>query len=86
MLLAAVAVAVLLVHLGRTGIDRASAQTAADAAALAGVVEGRPGAEQLADENGAVLVSFEVHQGEVQVTVEVGSVRATARAGLEVPR
>lgn len=84
-LLVAVAAVLVLTHLGRVGGDRAQAQSAADAAALAGVVEGPTGAEQLARDNGAVLVSFESDGAEVQVTVEVGSVRATARAGREVP-
>lgn len=82
-LVAALAAVVLLVHLDQTGVARSRAQTAADAAALAGVVEGRTGAERLAHDNGAVLVSFDSRRGEVQVTVEVGAVRATARAGLD---
>lgn len=64
--------------------DRQRAQAAADAAALAGVVDGRPAAVELANANGGVLVSWsEWGDGDavlVEVVVEVGRQRARARA------
>ena len=66
-------VALLVIgRVGRTVIDRARARTAADAAALAGVRDGRARAQQIAERNGARLVAFEAVGDEVDVTVEVG--------------
>jgi uncharacterized membrane protein len=79
-LVAALGAVLLLVQVGRVTVARSEAQTAADAAALAGALEGREGADELARANGAVLVSFTVDGAEVQVVVEHGEVRATARA------
>jgi hypothetical protein len=73
----------LLVSLGATATHRAHARTAADAAALAGVAEGRDAAEQVASANGAVLESFEVDGDEVEVRVRVDSSHARARARRE---
>lgn len=61
-------------------VDRAQAQSAADAAALAGVAEGREGAVRLATANGGVLTEFDVGDNEVRVVVEVDGRRAEARA------
>ncbi len=61
-------------------VDRAEAQSAADAAALAGVAEGRTAAERLATANGGVLIEFEAGDNEVRVMVEVDGRRAEARA------
>ena len=61
-------------------IDRGRAQTAADAAALAGVAGGRIAAGRLAVDNGARLVSFAEADGAITVVVDVGGQRATARA------
>jgi hypothetical protein len=88
----AIALVVLVVGLlvvgrvGRTVVDRARARTAADAAALAGVGHGVAAARQLADRNGARLVAFDDAGDEVEVTVQVGSVRASARARLDPGR
>ena len=65
-------------------VSRARAQSAADAAALAGVVEGRSGAEELARENQASLVSFEQSGSVVQVVVQRDGVQAAASADLEL--
>jgi len=65
--------------------DRARAHSAADAAALAGVHEGRSGADEMATRNGAELVSFTAVGDEVEVTVAFDGVHATARARLERP-
>jgi hypothetical protein len=61
-------------------VDRGSAQTAADAAALAATEEGRPAAQRLAARNGAVLVGYAEAGDVVTVVVELNGERATARA------
>lgn len=61
-------------------IDRQHAQSAADAAALAGVTGGRRASAALAAENEATLVAWSRAGFEVTVTVEVDGQRATARA------
>jgi len=61
-------------------MDRAQAQTAADAAALAGVMEGRAGAQRLAGANGGSLVVFESSENAVRVVVTVDGWKAEARA------
>jgi hypothetical protein len=73
----------LVVAVGLRARDGSRAQTAADAAALAGAVEGEAGARRLASTNGATVVAFEQVGGQAQVTVQLGAVRATARAELE---
>jgi Flp pilus assembly protein TadG len=69
-----------VIDLGAAATDRARAQTAADAAALAGVLEGRTGAEELAAANDGRLVGFVEEETEVEVRVEVGDAVAVARA------
>lgn len=66
--------------LGGAARERAAAQTAADAAALAGAAEGHAGAEDLARANGGRLLSFREIDADVLVEVQVGEVRAKARA------
>jgi Zn-dependent alcohol dehydrogenase len=67
--------------LGAAAVQAARARTAADAAALAGVMDGEPGARRLAGDNGGELVSFtRTGEGDVVVVVRVGRARATARA------
>jgi Flp pilus assembly protein TadG len=73
----------LLGRLGQLAHRRAQARTAADAAALAGAAGGRSAAEDVATANGAVLVAFDVHGGDVDVRVRVGSTHAIARARRE---
>ena len=84
LLLAVVALVVVLMvataqFAGRV-VTREQAQIAADAAALAGTVGGRPAAAELAQANGGVLVSFAVVGEVVQVRVTVDDASATARA------
>ena len=79
-LLVACGVIVLLGHLGQLANRRTRAQTAADAAALAGAAEGRPAAEAMAVANGAVLDGFSTDGVEVNVVVHIGGVHATAHA------
>jgi hypothetical protein len=80
-LVAAVA-ALALGRLGSRAIGSARAQTAADAAALAGVRGGYPEAARLATANGARLVSFSMYGREVRVRVEAGDATAEAHAEL----
>jgi outer membrane lipoprotein SlyB len=61
-------------------VDRGRAQTAADAAALAGTTGGQRAAGQLAADNGGHLLSYRQRGDEVTVVVEVRGQRATARA------
>ncbi len=77
---------VSLVPVGRALADRAHARTAADAAALAGAVDGEAAARALAHENGADLLSFARQDGEVVVRVRVGGADAFARARATGPR
>ena len=80
----AAVVLVGLVALGNLVAQRAQAQTAADAAALAGAAQrrSRPAVTVAADNDGD-LESFAVKGAEVEVTVRVGDVRATSRARRE---
>jgi hypothetical protein len=70
-------------RLGTTVGERARAHTAADAAALTAVVEGRAAAEAMARANGGELTRYDEREGDVEVTVRVGDVVAVARARLE---
>lgn len=77
-IVAAVLLAFLPVMVDLTARQRA--QTAADAAALAGVTGGESASAELASANGAVLVRWGRDGRDVTVTVELGEVSATARA------
>lgn len=70
----------------RTLTERAQAQTAADAAALAGALEGEAAARRIATDNGARLVAYRADGPTVEVIVVVGDRRATARAVRELER
>ena len=61
-------------------IDRQQAQSAADAAALAGVTGGRGASVDLAEANGADLTAWRRDGRRVTVTVRVGDQVARARA------
>jgi D-alanyl-D-alanine carboxypeptidase-like protein/putative Flp pilus-assembly TadE/G-like protein len=67
-------------RLGGTANAMAKAQTAADAAALAGAVDGEDAARELAAANGATVVSIDGDGPEMQVTVRLHGVEARARA------
>lgn len=75
-----VVVMVAVARFGNRVISSQQAQAAADAAALAGVVDGRIAAARLAEANGGVLRSFVAVGDDVIVVVEVAGERATARA------
>jgi len=81
-LMFAVAVALGLLHVCRTVAERAAAGHAADAAALAGAVDGRAAAAAIAQANDAVLVAFRQEGDVVEVEVRRGGAQATARAEL----
>jgi len=68
--------------LGSRVLDRVQAQTAADAVALASLDGGLLEAEAMANEHGAVVVSWQKGPGPNEVTVVVrrGNSTATARA------
>lgn len=66
--------------LAEATIERAQARTAADAAALAGALEGEESARAVAAANGARLTGYVEVDEDVEVTVVVGDRRATARA------
>jgi secretion/DNA translocation related TadE-like protein len=76
-----------LTRLGTAVVERAQARTAADAAALAGVVEeargggaGRRSAAEVAAANGATLTAYVVDGATVEVTVRFDDAQATSRA------
>lgn len=60
--------------------DRARAQTAADAAALGGVIDGPDAARALVTANGATLIEYSDEGDQVQVQVAYNDAVATARA------
>lgn len=72
--------------LARATLDRADAQSAADAVALAGALAGEDEARAIALANGARVDSYVEDGDAVEVTVIVGDRRATARAVREVIR
>jgi uncharacterized membrane protein len=79
-LFAVVIVAMVVIRLGLQVDRRARAQSAADAAAIAGATEGEDIAGSVSEANGATLESFVVRGSEVEVVVRLGDERATARA------
>lgn len=82
----AVAAALLVGEVGVAAARRAHAQTAADAAALAGALfvtdsgAGEGEARRVAADNGAVVEAFAVDGATVTVTVRLGEARASASA------
>jgi hypothetical protein len=74
---------VLLGRIGGAAVERASARTAADAAALAGAAEGRAAATSVAAANGGRLESYREVGVETEVRVDVGRATAVARARRE---
>ena len=76
----AMALVVVAARLGTVVNDSAQARTAADAAALAGAVNGAHAADELARANGGELVSFRRTVDGVEVVVRFGDVLARAEA------
>jgi|SRR4051794_7088548 len=73
-------ITVAVAALGRRLVAHQRAQSAADAAALAGTTSGRASASRLATVNGGVLIAYVKAGDDVIVVVEVDGERATARA------
>jgi hypothetical protein len=71
---------VLLGRIGGAAVDRASARTAADAAALAGAAEGREVARSVAAADDGRIESYRDVGLETEVRVRVGQATAMARA------
>ena len=82
---AAMGTALLLGALGSRALAESRAQTAADAAALAGAAEGPAAAAELARLNGSTSSDVEGSVGDATVTVRVGDGRAIARAQAPPP-
>ena len=83
LVLAAGGAIVLLGRIGGAAVDRASARTAADAAALAGAAQGRAGAVSVAAADGGHIDSYRELGVETEVRVTVGRATAVARARRE---
>jgi hypothetical protein len=83
LVLAAGGAIVLVGRIGATAVDRASARTAADAAALAGAAEGREAATSVAAADGGRVESYREQGVETEVRVAVGRATAVARARRE---
>lgn len=81
----AMGAALLLGELGSRALAESRAQTAADAAALAGAAEGPEAAAELARVNGSTSSNVEGAVGDATVTVRVGEADAIARARAPVP-
>jgi len=75
-----------IADLAAGALDAARARTAADAAALAGALDGEVAADRLAQANGGHVVSFGRNGDQVLVVVKVGRATARARAALELAR
>jgi len=71
---------VLLGRVGGVAVDRASARTAADAAALAGAAEGRAAAEAVAAADHGWVETYRDLGMDTEVRVRVGRATALARA------
>jgi hypothetical protein len=82
---AAMGTALLLGELGSRALAESRAQTAADAAALAGAAEGPEAAAELARVNGSATTDVEGTVGDATVTVRVGEADAVARAQAPLP-
>lgn len=80
LLVVAGVIALGLVRVARVAGDVAAAQTAADAAALAGVTGGEAAARAVATANGGVLVEYAEHGDVVTVAVRRGCCTAEASA------
>lgn len=76
----AIVMSVVIVHTARIVQARSRAQHAADAAALAALVEGAEGGTRLATANGATVVRIEVDDDHAFVEVVRDGVHAEARA------
>jgi hypothetical protein len=83
LVLAAGGAILLLGRIGGVAVDRASARTAADAAALAGAAEGKAAASSVAAADGGRVESYREQGVDTEVRVTVGQATAVARARRE---
>src|SRR5436305_13453695 len=83
LVLAAGGAIVLLGRIGGGAVDRASARTAADAAALAGAAEGQPAASSVAAADGGRIETYRELGMETELRVTVGRATPVARARRE---
>jgi hypothetical protein len=74
---------VVVAKFGVAAAERASARTAADAAALAGAAAGRSGADALAAANRGSVVRYEQSGRDVRLRVAVDGAAASAKARQE---
>lgn len=81
----AMGAALLLGELGSRALAESRAQTAADAAALAGAAEGPEAAAEVARMNGSTASAVEGTVSDATVTVRVGEAEAVARAQAPPP-
>lgn len=87
MALAVMLAVVAILALARVGValdDSARARTAADAAALAGAVDGRKASAEMASRNGGELIEFVRRGDTVDVLVGVGGATAKSSAHARV--
>lgn len=83
-LVAATLACLLIVGIAQRAGERASAQAAADAIALAGAAEGEEAARRLATANGADIEHVELRSGRFTVRVTVSGVAAEASAERQI--
>lgn len=75
-------VCIVLVRLGEQVTLNARAHIAAEAAALAGALNGEAAAHHVASANGASIIEYLIDAPLVQVVVEIKGMRVSARAEL----
>ena len=75
-------VCIVLVRLGEQVTLNARAHIAAEAAALAGALNGEDAAHHVASANGASIIEYLIDSPLVQVVVEIKGMRVSARAEL----
>lgn len=73
-------IALVIGHIGGMLVAHAQARAAADAAALAGALDGPAAASEAAIANGAQLLEVQVDETDTEVRVQVGEAIAWARA------
>lgn len=80
----AVILSALLIGVANRAGERAQAQAAADAVALAGAAEGRRAAVVIAEANNVVLERFEADGNSVTVAISLDGVQALAAAQKQI--
>lgn len=80
LMLAMAGIAIVLGYVNQAVLEQSAAQTAADAAALAGAQDGRLAADHAATANHGRVIYFQVSGSDTIVRAQVGSTTKTARA------